>query len=245
LPFLTRARIRRQKSSAAQHPLGGQLQRELSHDLAVHLLTGRPEALPQVEPLWAAVAWDPQDRDAGEAAALRLFRYPTTRAVRDRDGYVIDGQKMWVTNGGTSTLVAVLVKTDEAAESVYRNMTTFLAEKKQGFGEAGPGLVIPGKIEKMGYKGVDTTELIFAGYRTSHEQILGGTPGRGFYLMMDGIEVGRVNVTARAAASRCARSSSPSATLSCAPASASRSPSTRRYSSGSRRWRPRSRPHTR
>ena len=125
----------------------------------------------------------------------------TTRAVRasagDWDGYVIDGQKMWLTNGGTATLVAVLVKTDEGAESVYRNMTTFLIEKKQGYGEVEPGLTIPGKIAKMGYKGVDTTELIFSGYRTPGEQILGGTPGRGFYQMMDGVEVGRVNVAAR------------------------------------------------
>jgi alkylation response protein AidB-like acyl-CoA dehydrogenase len=125
----------------------------------------------------------------------------TTRAARasagDRDSYVIDGQKMWLTNGGTATLVAVLVKTDEGAESVYRNMTTFLVEKEQGYGEVEPGLTIPGKIAKMGYKGVDTTELIFSGYRTSGEQILGGTPGRGFYQMMDGIEVGRVNVAAR------------------------------------------------
>ena len=120
-----------------------------------------------------------------------------TRAVRDGDAYVIDGQKMWLTNGGTATLVAVLVKTDEGAESVYRNMTTFLVEKEQGFGEVQPGLTIPGKIEKMGYKGVDTTELIFTGYSTSPEQILGGTPGRGFYQMMDGVEVGRVNVAAR------------------------------------------------
>jgi alkylation response protein AidB-like acyl-CoA dehydrogenase len=120
-----------------------------------------------------------------------------TRAARDGDGYVIDGQKMWVTNGGTATLAAVLVKTDEGAESVYRNMTTFLIEKPQGFGEVLPGLTIPGKIEKMGYKGVDTTELIFSGYRTSATQILGGTPGRGFYQMMDGVEVGRVNVAAR------------------------------------------------
>jgi alkylation response protein AidB-like acyl-CoA dehydrogenase len=120
-----------------------------------------------------------------------------TKAVRDGDGYVIDGQKMWLTNGGTATLVAVLVKTDEGAESVYRNMTTFLVEKKQGFGEVEPGLTIPGKIHKMGYKGVDTTELIFTGYRTPAEQILGGTPGRGFYQMMDGVEVGRVNVAAR------------------------------------------------
>jgi alkylation response protein AidB-like acyl-CoA dehydrogenase len=121
----------------------------------------------------------------------------TTRAVRDGDAYVIDGQKMWLTNGGTATLVAVLVKTDEGEQSVYRNMTTFLIEKKQGFGEAAPGLTIPGKIAKMGYKGVDTTELIFTGYRTSPDQILGGTPGRGFYQMMDGVEVGRVNVAAR------------------------------------------------
>jgi alkylation response protein AidB-like acyl-CoA dehydrogenase len=121
----------------------------------------------------------------------------TTRAARDGDAYVIDGQKMWLTNGGTSTLVAVLVKTDEGAESVYRNMTTFLVEKKAGFGEVEPGLTIPGKIEKMGYKGVDTTELIFTGYRTSPGQVLGGTPGRGFYQMMDGVEVGRVNVAAR------------------------------------------------
>ena len=121
----------------------------------------------------------------------------TTRAAREGDAYIIDGQKMWLTNGGTSTLVAVLVKTDEGAESVYRNMTTFLVEKEQGFGEAAPGLTIPGKIDKMGYKGVDTTELIFTGYRASAEQILGGTPGRGFYQMMDGVEVGRVNVAAR------------------------------------------------
>jgi alkylation response protein AidB-like acyl-CoA dehydrogenase len=121
----------------------------------------------------------------------------TTRAARDGDGYVIDGQKMWLTNGGTATLVAVLVKTDEGAASVYRNMTTFLVEKKPGFGDIEPGLTIPGKIEKMGYKGVDTTELVFSGYRTSAGQILGGTPGRGFYQMMDGVEVGRVNVAAR------------------------------------------------
>ena len=120
-----------------------------------------------------------------------------TRAARDGDSYVIDGQKMWLTNGGTATVVAVLVKTDEGAQSVYRNMTTFLIEKKPGYGEVEPGLTIPGKIEKMGYKGVDTTELVFNGYRVAPGQVLGGTPGRGFYQMMDGVEVGRVNVAAR------------------------------------------------
>jgi alkylation response protein AidB-like acyl-CoA dehydrogenase len=122
-----------------------------------------------------------------------------TKATRGDDGgYTIDGQKMWLTNGGTSNLIAVLVKTDEGNESVYKNMTTFLVEKEPGFGETAPGLTIPGKIDKMGYKGVDTTEAVFEGMRISAEQILGGEPGQGFYQMMDGVEVGRVNVAARA-----------------------------------------------
>ncbi|MFA1544234.1 acyl-CoA dehydrogenase family protein [Actinomadura monticuli] len=119
----------------------------------------------------------------------------TTRAVADGDDYVIDGQKMWLTNGGSANLVATLVKTDPDAG--HRGMTTFLVDKTPGFGEVAPGLTVPGKIEKMGYKGVDTTELIFDGYRVPAGRILGGTPGRGFYQMMDGVEVGRVNVAAR------------------------------------------------
>jgi len=123
----------------------------------------------------------------------------TTKAVPGGDGeWTINGQKMWLTNGGSSNLVAVLVKTDTGAGSVYKNMTTFLVDKEPGFGEVAPGLLIPGKIEKMGYKGVDTTELILDGYQTSSAQILGGEPGKGFYQMMDGVEVGRVNVAARA-----------------------------------------------
>ena len=122
-----------------------------------------------------------------------------TKAVAgEGDSWTINGQKMWLTNGGSSTLVAVLVKTDTGAESVYKNMPTFLVEKEPGFGETAPGLTVPGKIEKMGYKGVDTTELVFDGYETTTAQILGGEPGRGFYQMMDGVEVGRVNVAARA-----------------------------------------------
>ena len=121
----------------------------------------------------------------------------TTRATVGGDSYRINGQKMWLTNGGSSNLVAVLVKTDEGAPSVYRNMTTFLVEKTPGFGEVAPGLTVPGKIEKMGYKGVDTTELILDDFPIGADAILGGVPGRGFYQMMDGIEVGRVNVAAR------------------------------------------------
>jgi alkylation response protein AidB-like acyl-CoA dehydrogenase len=124
----------------------------------------------------------------------------TTRAVPHEDGYSITGQKMWLTNGGSANLVAVLVRTDEAAEetdSVYKKMSVFLVEKEEGFGETAQGVTIPGKIEKMGYKGVDTTEMLFDGHRISADQILGGEAGRGFYQMMDGVEVGRVNVAAR------------------------------------------------
>ncbi len=123
-----------------------------------------------------------------------------TKAVRDgdTDNWSITGQKMWLTNGGSANLVAVLVKTDLGADSVYKNMTTFLIDKTAGFGETAQGVTIPGKIEKMGYKGVDTTEMVLDGHQTTSAQILGGEPGKGFYQMMDGVEVGRVNVAARA-----------------------------------------------
>jgi len=122
----------------------------------------------------------------------------TTTAAPDGDDYLITGQKMWVTNGGTASLVAVLVRTPQGHDRPHRNLTAFLVEKTPGFGEVAPGLTVPGKIHKMGYKGVDTTELIFDGYRIGAGEILGGQPGRGFYQMMDGVEVGRVNVAARA-----------------------------------------------
>ena len=121
-----------------------------------------------------------------------------TKAVRQHDGdYVIDGQKMWITNGGTANLVAVLVKTDTGSDKVHRNMSTFLVEKEPGYGEVATGLIVPGKMEKMGYKGVDSTELILQGYRIGPDQLLGDEVGKGFYQMMDGVEVGRVNVAAR------------------------------------------------
>jgi alkylation response protein AidB-like acyl-CoA dehydrogenase len=128
-----------------------------------------------------------------DVAAIR------TRAVRDGEEWVVTGQKMWLTNGASANLVAVLVRTDLGqSDSPYRNMTTFLVDKEPGFGETAQGITVPGKIDKMGYKGVDTTELVLEGHRTTAAQILGGEPGRGFYQMMDGVEVGRVNVAARA-----------------------------------------------
>jgi alkylation response protein AidB-like acyl-CoA dehydrogenase len=122
----------------------------------------------------------------------------STKAVADGDDFVIDGAKMWLTNGGTSNLTAVLVRTDEGADRPHQNLTCFLVDKPEGYGEVAPGLTVPGKIDKMGYKGVDTTELVFSGHRVSSGQVLGGKRGGGFAQMMDGVEVGRVNVAARA-----------------------------------------------
>ena len=121
-----------------------------------------------------------------------------TKAARDGDEYVLDGSKMWLTNGGTSNLVAVLARTDEGAEKAHHNLTAFLVEKPEGYGEVAQGLTIPSKIDKMGYKGVDTTEAVFDGHRVGASRVLGEATGRGFAQMMDGIEVGRVNVAARA-----------------------------------------------
>jgi alkylation response protein AidB-like acyl-CoA dehydrogenase len=128
-----------------------------------------------------------------------------TRATAEGDEFVINGQKMWLTNGARAGVVATLVRDELTAASdpnysVYKNMTTFLIEKEPGFGETRPGLTIPGKIDKMGYKGVETTEMVLDGVRVGPDAILGGEAGRGrgFYQMMDGVEVGRVNVAARA-----------------------------------------------
>src|SRR5271170_7045696 len=127
-----------------------------------------------------------------DVAAIR------TMARRDGTDYVISGQKMWLTNGASANLVALLARTPEGDRRPHRNLTAFLIEKESGFGQTRPGLTIPGKIAKMGYKGVETTELILDDCRVPAARVLGERPGQGFYQMMDGIEVGRVNVAARA-----------------------------------------------
>ena len=136
-----------------------------------------------------------------DVAAIR------TAATRDGDDYVITGQKMWLTNGATASLIALLAKTDEGGARPHQNLTTFLIEKDPGFGETRPGLTVPGKIHKLGYRGVDTIELLLDGLRIPAGRVLGERPGRGFYQMMDGIEVGRVNVAARGSARK--RSTTP------------------------------------
>jgi alkylation response protein AidB-like acyl-CoA dehydrogenase len=127
-----------------------------------------------------------------------------TSARKASDGaWEINGQKMWVTNGLLSGLVFVLVRTDLDAEPRHRGMTCFVAEKEPGAAQnTGPyaGLTVPPKIRKLGYKGVESTELVFDGYRCPAENVLGGEEAglnRGFAQMMDALEVGRVNVAAR------------------------------------------------
>jgi len=119
-------------------------------------------------------------------------------AKRVNDGWEITGQKMWVTNGLLSGVVFVLVKTDPKAEPPYKGMTCFICEKEPGADRV-PGLTIPPKIKKMGYKGVESTELAFDGFKVPDERVLGGPEGvgQGFRQMMDALEVGRVNVAAR------------------------------------------------
>jgi len=127
-----------------------------------------------------------------------------TSATRSDDGsYEINGQKMWVTNGLMAGLVFVLVKTDRDADPPYKGMTCFIAEKEPGVAENTgeyAGFTVPPKIRKMGYKGVESTELVFDGYHCPAANILGGEEaglGQGFVQMMDALEVGRVNVAAR------------------------------------------------
>jgi alkylation response protein AidB-like acyl-CoA dehydrogenase len=127
----------------------------------------------------------------------------TTAKKQDDGSWEINGQKMWVTNGLRSDLVFVLVRTDPNAEKAHRGMTCFIAEKEGGVSEntgAYKGLNVPPQLRKMGYKGVESTELVFDGYRCPAENILGGEEAglnKGFPQMMDALELGRVNVAAR------------------------------------------------
>jgi alkylation response protein AidB-like acyl-CoA dehydrogenase len=122
----------------------------------------------------------------------------STAKQTDDGDWEINGQKMWVTNGLLSGLVFVLVKTDTKADPPYKGMTCFICEKEPGVDKV-PGLTIPPKIKKMGYKGVESTELVFDGFKVDEDHILGGPEGlgQGFVQMMDALEVGRVNVAAR------------------------------------------------
>ena len=127
-----------------------------------------------------------------------------TSARKQDDGrYEINGQKMWVTNGLMSGLVFTLVSTDDDVMPRHRGMTCFICEKEAGVSENTgkyAGFNVPPQLKKMGYKGVESTELVFDGYKTPADSILGGEDAglnKGFPQMMDALEVGRVNVAAR------------------------------------------------
>jgi alkylation response protein AidB-like acyl-CoA dehydrogenase len=115
----------------------------------------------------------------------------STMARRNGDEYVVSGAKTWISNARRSQLIALLCKTDPAAEPAHRGISLLLAEP-------GPGLTISRDLPKLGYKGVEACEISFDGYRVPVTALLGGTEGRGFAQMMAGLETGRIQVAARA-----------------------------------------------
>jgi alkylation response protein AidB-like acyl-CoA dehydrogenase len=121
-----------------------------------------------------------------------------TKAIRDGDDYVVNGQKMWLTNGLRAGIVMTLVKTDPSADPPHKGMSMLIVEKEPGNPKPFPTLDVGKNIEKMGYKGVETTEMSFNDHRVPASQLLGTDEGQGFRQVLDGIEIGRVNVSARA-----------------------------------------------
>jgi alkylation response protein AidB-like acyl-CoA dehydrogenase len=113
-----------------------------------------------------------------------------TRARRDGNGYVINGAKTWISNGIHGTCFALLVKTDPDAQPRHKGMSMFIARKGEGFR-------VSRKLEKLGYKGIDSAELVFEDYRISADDLLGGEEGRGMQAALGGLELGRINIAAR------------------------------------------------
>ena len=122
-----------------------------------------------------------------------------TRAVRRGDRFVIDGVKTWISNGIEGGAVALLVKTDPDAAPPRRGMSMFIAPKADpDSGRPHPGFRAGRKLEKLGYKGIDSAELVFEGYELDAERhLVGGEPGKGFYMAVGGLELGRINIAAR------------------------------------------------
>lgn len=111
-------------------------------------------------------------------------------ARRDGDGYVINGTKTWITNGIHGSVFAMLVKTNPDAEPRHKGMSLFIADKREGF-------TVSRKLEKLGYKSIDTAELLFDNYRIGADQLIGEIEGQGFYQATGGLELGRINIAAR------------------------------------------------
>jgi alkylation response protein AidB-like acyl-CoA dehydrogenase len=144
-------------------------------------------------------AWLPR-MASGQARAAMALTEPgggsdlqaiTTRATADGSGYRVDGVKTWITNARTAGMIAVLCKTDPAAVPASRGISILLAEK-------GPGFTVSRDLPKLGYKGVESCEIVFDNYTCPSEALLGGQEGQGFSQMMSGLELGRIQVAARA-----------------------------------------------
>ena len=114
----------------------------------------------------------------------------TTARREGNDAYVINGAKTWITNSIHGSCLALLVKTDPAAEPRHKGMSLFLAEKGEGFR-------VSRKLQKLGYRGIDTAELAFEDYRIDADKLIGGEEGRGLQHALSGLELGRINVAAR------------------------------------------------
>jgi alkylation response protein AidB-like acyl-CoA dehydrogenase len=114
----------------------------------------------------------------------------TTARRQGNQSYVINGTKTWISNGIYGQIFALLVKTDPSAEPRHRGMSLFLAEK-------GPGFTVSKKLEKLGYKGLDSAELIFSDYEVPADRLIGEQEGRGLQHALSGLELGRINVAAR------------------------------------------------
>ncbi len=113
-----------------------------------------------------------------------------TVAVRDGDDYIINGTKTWISNALNGSCFAMLVKTDPKADPRYKGMSLFIADKREG-------LSTGKKFEKLGYKAIDSAELIMEDYRVPASQLIGGVEGQGFFQATGGLELGRINVAAR------------------------------------------------
>ncbi|HVB73025.1 MAG TPA: acyl-CoA dehydrogenase family protein [Ktedonobacteraceae bacterium] len=127
--------------------------------------------------------------EANAGSDVQAITMTATRAGSD---YLLNGSKLWVTNGARGSIFAVLARTDTEARPPYRGMSVFLVEKGT------PGLSVSRTFEKLGYKGVETAELLFENARVPAFHLLGGVEGEGFKHAMSGLEVGRINVAARA-----------------------------------------------
>jgi alkylation response protein AidB-like acyl-CoA dehydrogenase len=143
--------------------------------------------------------WLPQMADGAVRATMALtepsggsdLQAMRTYAVRHGDDFVVHGSKTWISNAQHSGLIGLLCKTDRDASPAHAGMSVLLAEP-------GDGLAVSGKIPKLGYRGVEACELTFEGLRVPASSVLGGEPGRGWQQMMRGLELGRIQVAARA-----------------------------------------------